>query len=246
MNISKSQTNFVLGETLKKINSFEPIKREEIIKKFSPDVIMKSWELVCKFVIKNYQQGKGTVIPKFGIFGFDHAELNLEGTTNQNQRDSKPRRPIFIVAKEFVEKLKPGIFGKNGIVYYQIKKGNNSPQVKMNYAEIAYSLGINKDECFTIIENILGIIADNIIAGTFKNKEMPGIGILMVKNNIMCVKFNEDFIESVKLIPQKLIQTKKMVSLCMETNEKNNEENPQTSRDKPNLIKSLNKLRPKT
>lgn len=46
----------------------------------------------------------------------------------------------------------------------------------------------------------------------------------------MCVKFDENIIEQIKYIPQKLITTKKHVNLFMEIN--------QTSIENNNLIKS--------
>lgn len=90
---------------------------------------------------------------------------------------------------------------------------------------------------------------------------MPSLGQLVVKNNIICVKFEEDIIEQVKFIPQKLLQTKKHVNLYMEVNhhsvENNNfmkaskikyEPDPQieTIKNLPDVSKKLVEIRPKT
>ena len=95
----------------------------------------------------------------------------------------------------------------------------------------------------------------------FKSKEMPYLGQLIVKNNIICVKFDEDIIEQVKFIPQKLLTTKKHVNLYMEVNHSSVENNNLTKSSKikfepdpsietiknlPEVSKRLVEIRPKT
>lgn len=257
-NEKNSKANEAYGDTFKKLSNFNPVKREELLKKYPAEKIAKVWEVFCKLIAKNYQSGKGTVIHKFGIFTFDNAELNMEGTTNVHLRDLKPRKPVFLISSDFVDNVRQGIYATNGIVYYKLKKNNSTGTVKLNYAELSYSLSMGKDDCVVILENLIKFIGDSIISNTFKNKEMPGLGILMLKSNIVAVKFNDDLIENIKLVPNKLSQTKKQVNLFMEANEKNNENLNQTSKggsginlnlnnnNLPNLANSMQKLRPKT
>jgi len=90
---------------------------------------------------------------------------------------------------------------------------------------------------------------------------MPSLGQLIVRNNIMCVKFEDEIIEQVKFIPQKLLTTKKHVNLYMEVNlnsvENNNlmksskikfEPDPsiETIKNLPDVSKKLVEIRPKT
>src|SRR4051812_24843169 len=120
-----SNTKSIYSQSMKRINSAGVIRREDILNTYSNEIVSKCWEVFSKFILKNYQAGKGTVIPKFGTFTFNNVEFSLEGTTNQFDRDIKPRKPVFIVSSEFVEKLKPGIFANTGLVYYIQKKNNN-------------------------------------------------------------------------------------------------------------------------
>ena len=90
---------------------------------------------------------------------------------------------------------------------------------------------------------------------------MPSLGQLVLKNNILCVKFDEEIIEQIKYIPQKLLQTKKHVNLYMEVNhasvDNNNflksskikfEPDPQmeTIKGLPDVSQKLVDIRPKT
>lgn len=240
-----SMTQSIYGQSMKRINSAGVIHRAEILKSYSPELINKVWEVFSKQILKNYQFGKGTFIPKFGIFTFNNIEVNLEGTTNQFDRDNKPRRPVFVVSSDFVERLKPGMYTNTGLVYYTQKKNNSVGHVKVNFSEIAFSLNITKEECVTILDNLIKFIGEAIMKGEFKNKEVPGIGVLLVKGNIIAVKFNDDLLESVKHVTQKLIQTKKHVNLFMEVTEKAMNAN-KTLTELPNVGKTLRKLRPKT
>jgi hypothetical protein len=237
------------GGTMKRMQSSGPIKREDILKNFSLDLIENVWSIFSKSIIKNYQSGKGTVIPKFGVFTYNNVEVNLEGTTNQHSRDLKARKPVFIVSSEFVEKLRPGIYTlNNGVTYYSQKQNGNVGHVRISYAEMSYSMSLKKEEVTTIMENTLKLIADSILRGEFRNKELPGVGTILLRGNILAVKFDENLIENVKLIPQKLNLTKKHVNLFMEVSEKalNGEQGLKGLTEFPNVAKSLQNLRPKT
>lgn len=158
-----SRTNEILSETLKHgANAFNGTGRDSVIKNFSETLINKCWEVFCGYVVKNYQMGKGTYIPKFGAFTFANIEFSLEGTTNQLERDVKPRRPLFLVSSDFVEFLKQGIYTQKGVIQYTQKQNNNISLIKINYAELAISVNISKVEYVTILDNIIKYIGEKI------------------------------------------------------------------------------------
>lgn len=90
---------------------------------------------------------------------------------------------------------------------------------------------------------------------------MPCLGQLILKNNILCVKFEDDVCEQIKFIPQKYLTTKKHVNLYMEVNQNcvdtNNlmrstkikfEPDPsmETIKNLPDVSQKLVEIRPKT
>jgi len=161
--IKHNNTNQILSDTFKQgANAFNGTGREDLIKNFSENLINKCWEVFSQYILKNYQMGKGTYIPKFGVFTFANIEYSLEGTTNQFERDLKPRKPVFLSSSDFVEFLKPGIFTPKGVVQYTQKQNNNIPLIKINFTELAMAVNISKVEYFTIIENIIKYIGDKI------------------------------------------------------------------------------------
>ena len=224
-------------------DNFQQMSREDILKSFTPEILNKVWLSICRLIAQNYQSGKGTIIKGFGTFTFTSSEVNLEGTTNQYNRDKKAKCPVFIVSKEFNEYLKPGQYTKkSGLISYNQQLNNNISHVRINYAEISYGLNIAKEECQMIAQNLLLYIDGQIRKNVFKNKDMPGIGTLILKGNILGVKFNEDIINSSKLVPQKLLRTKKDMELYMEY-----DENKKVHiKDIPDVKQTMKSIRPKT
>ena len=190
--------------------------RNSLLNNYSQEVIDACWESLSINVIQNYQRGKGTSIKDFGIFSFKGPEINLEGTTNQYIRDKRPREPVFLVSKDFNDEFKIGEYTKqNGIRYYHQKDNKNIPIVKLNLAEIAFSLSMSKDEVGNILKHFIKYLGELIKNNNFKGKIMPGLGVLLSKNNIVAVKFYDEFIIENKFKNEKLNFLKKNLSLDM-------------------------------
>ncbi len=168
MNTQTSKPNQLYRTTYNKIANSHSFKREDLINSFNQDSITRCWEVFCGYISKNYQIGKGTIIPSFGTFTFTDFEVNLEGTTNQFVRDKKQRKPVFIVSNEFVETLKPGIVTDKSVIKYTQKLNNSISHVKVNYSELSISANLNKTDFVTIIDHLLKFIGENIRNVLFK------------------------------------------------------------------------------
>ena len=203
--------------TLINTNKNQIIEREEIINNYSQETIDQVWSSLAINIIQNYQRGKGTLIKGFGVFTFKPQEVILEGTTNPYERDLRFREPIFIVSKEFNEKFLPGEYTRqNGIRYYTQKESKDTPIVKINYAEMAYSISISKDELTNLIKHLFMYISESIVNKTFKSKILPGLGTIINRNNVIAVKFDENFINNIKGKTQTLLFTKKNIFLDLD------------------------------
>ena len=191
--------------------------RYSILKNYSNEVIDAIWESLSINVIENYQRGKGTSIKDFGIFTFKGQEVNLEGTTNENHRDKKPREPVFLVSKEFNREFKIGEYTKqNGIIYYHQKDNKNIPIIRLNIAEIAFSISLPRDEVANILKHYFKYLGETIKNQNFKGKILPGLGVLLSKKNIVAVKFDDEFVQKNKFKNRKLNFLKKNLSLDMD------------------------------
>ena len=219
-NMSKTAklTNSMNSTYLKTFNQWGGISYADILSNYPEDMIDACWNNLSRFILENYQAGKGTMIKGFGTFTFTNVEYSLEGTTNQYDRDIKKRKPVFIVSTELVEYLKPGMYNKKGGLLYYTQKINNSVSiVKVNYAKISYGLNISKEECYTILSTTFKLIGDQIRRGEYVPKYMQDLGLLVLRGHIFGMQFNDNLFENLSQKTQKLIHTKKNLNLYMET-----------------------------
>ena len=218
MSRTAKMTNSMNSTYLKTFNQWGGVSYADILSNYPEDMINACWNNLSRFILENYQSGKGTMIKGFGTFTFTNVEYSLEGTTNQYNRDIKKRKPVFIVSQEFVEYLKPGMYNKKGGLLYYTQKINNSVSiVKVNYAKISYGINISKEECFTIISTTFKLMGDQIRRGEYIPKYMPDLGYLILRGHIFGMEFEENLFEKLSQKTQKLIHTKKNMKLYMET-----------------------------
>jgi len=209
--------NFQYSFQLRPKTELIPLSHDKILSKFTQDDLDSCWQSLSISIIQNYQRGKGTLIKGFGTFTFKGTEINLEGTTNEVFRDKKERKPVFLVSKEFNENLKTGEYtNEYGIRYFNTKENKNIPISSINYSEIAFSLSMSKEKVFELIKHLIQYISDSITKKKFKNKVMPGLGVLILKQNILAVKFNKDFENNIKFKNTKLNLLKSNLSLDRE------------------------------
>jgi len=211
-------TNSMNSTYLKTFNQWGGVSYADILSNYPQEMIDACWDNLSRFILENYQAGKGTVIKGFGTFTFTNVEYSLEGTTNQYDRDFKKRRPVFIVSNELVEYLKPGIYTeKSGLLYYTQKLNNSVPIVKVNYAKISYGINISKEECFTIISTTFKLMGDQIRRGVYQPKYMEDLGELLLRGHVFGMRFEPNLFQNLSRKTQKLIHTKKNLRLYMET-----------------------------
>ena len=193
------------------------LDRGIMISNYTQETIDACWAALSTNIIQNYQKGKGTYIKNFGTFTYKAEEVNLEGTTNQYIRDKKPKSPVFIVSKEYNRNFAAGEYTKqNGIRYFTQKENKDISIVKLNFAQIAYSISMSKDEVVNLINNLISYMMESIAKKNFDNKILPGLGVILVRGNIVAVKFNEVFVIKNKLKNYRNTFTKKNIFMDMD------------------------------
>jgi hypothetical protein len=129
----------------------------------------------------------------------------MQGVTNPDERDLRPRNPIFVISKDFVKgkDIKPGIFYHQefgaGLRPYTVYGSNGEvPVTKINLTEVASYANMSKDSVELALNRILKHLSEkthNVTAYPIQTGscsiEIPSIGTLFVRNNLAAVKFNE-------------------------------------------------------
>ena len=237
-----SLVNSINQKGINTANTGLNLDRQVIISNYTQDTIDRCWKALSTNIAQNYYSGKGTYIKGFGTFTYNNYNVNLEGTTNQYIRDKKAKTPIFIVSNEFDDKLQPGEFTRQkGIICFNQKECKDISIVKLNYAEIAYSVSLSKDEVFNLIKHLINFIGDTIRNNNFISKNLPGVGTLLTRGNIICVRFDDNIINGSKFQNEKLVLTKKNIQLKMDMDHAQNV----MAKDLLNPYKNVEDLRPK-
>ena len=209
--------NSISSKSFYQANKGLIIDRDVMISNYNQRTIDACWEALSTNIIQNYQKGKGTYIKNLGVFTYKAEEVNLEGTTNQYIRDKKPKVPVFIVSKEYNRNFAAGEYTKqNGIRYYTQKENKDISLLKINYAQIAYSISMSKDEVVNLINNLISHMMESIVQKTFESKILPGLGTFVVRGNILAVKFNDVFVIKNKLKNNTNTFTKKNIFMDMD------------------------------
>ena len=105
-NSSAKSSNTMNKRSINFFNNNGITTRRDIHNSYDQNLLKEFWFQLSNNIIKNYETGKGTSIKGFGVFTFYESEFNLEN-------EKKIMKPIFIVSKEFLEFIKPGVFNKN-------------------------------------------------------------------------------------------------------------------------------------
>lgn len=149
----------------------------------SVDNVAKIWTAFGKYVAKNLKAGKGVGIPKFGNFTFTPINVDLYGTTNPNERDKQIREPIFQVAKDFVlgMPIVAGVVHDNGAIRPFEIRGTSGivPKVKINYTEIGYFAGVNKEDAKHGCDIVVRDLSDKVKSGQSTQLLIPNVGTFM-------------------------------------------------------------------
>lgn len=79
--------------------------------------LYKIWESLGLYISKNLRCGRAVHVPKLGTFTYSAPQVNLYGTTNENERHKDVREPVFIVSKDFAKglKLKSAVYRDSGL-----------------------------------------------------------------------------------------------------------------------------------
>ena len=127
-----------------------------------------------------------------------------KGVTNPGVRDKLPRSPVFIISKYFVhgKNLKSGIFHNNQLRPYssRIPIGPVS-QTKINFTEIGAIAGVTKDIAKLSFKRIISNLARKFRSGEVVYFDIPHLGVLTGRNNVIGVKFHDFLINDTKVKP---------------------------------------------
>lgn len=115
---------------------------------------------------------------------------------------------MFLVGKDFVSAvaLRAGVAHNRGATVrpYDLKGSNGIiPKVKINYTEVAFLAGQNKDICKTGCEQVFRFLSDKVRKGENVSMEIPFVGQFVVRGGVAAIAFKDDLSEETKGVTAK-------------------------------------------
>ena len=177
---------------------------------FSEQETRTVWRAFGSYIAKQLINGKGVIVPKFGLFSFSAPDVSLAGSTNPGERDRQLREPVFMVGKDFVsgiekrssvtdQDLRSGICVGDAIRPMGLKGVSGIiPKVKINYFEVAMLCGLSKDVCRDRCEQAFKSLSDRVRRGEQISTEIPLVGRFLVRMRVAAVNFHQDLVKQTK------------------------------------------------
>ena len=150
------------------------------------------WGSLGRYIGQSFLKKKGVVIPGLGTFTFS-TQVSLEGINPALTKNRDDREPVFIVSSELSPGVRSGISHGTGLRPYTNKGVSGlTPTVKINLAEVSQLSGLSKDEIKKRLDGAIRKLSEDLKKGDLR-VDIPGLGTLVSKSNIVAVFFNQRF-----------------------------------------------------
>ena len=87
--------------------------------------------------------------------------------------------------------------------YKVVRTNGDIPQTKINFSEISIYANLPKDNCKLMVESVFRKIQENYSSGKSVEMEIPNIGVLIIRNKMAAVMFNDNLQRQTKNLSSK-------------------------------------------
>ncbi|EAS02007.2 EF hand protein (macronuclear) [Tetrahymena thermophila SB210] len=175
-------------------------KLYKMIEDIDDDTMHKIWGGLGLHISRQMRMGRGVLIHKFGLFTFGPTDFNKDGFASQKLREKQKRQPVFLVSADFVKGLglKQSIYSEvtSQLRPYSLVTSGQVQQVTVNFSEISNLISVDPIKCKAGVNRMISTLASKINSNGQADLEIPGIGFLIVRNNMCGVNFHQSFIAS--------------------------------------------------
>ncbi|XP_013920714.1 PREDICTED: coiled-coil domain-containing protein 81 [Thamnophis sirtalis] len=151
--------------------------------KLTSEDVVNIWDSVSEFVEKQLSMKKGVQIPGLGTFSFLREKLHVGS--------NKPiflQRPVFL----FSEKLAQ----IHGLKFNKIRIPGDIPIVQLNFIVLSLDSPFNRDMVEGCVRETLMSFSRSIATKQTVEFTFKGIGVLIVRDNKVKMKFYKDFLHT--------------------------------------------------
>nr|XP_016848184.1 PREDICTED: coiled-coil domain-containing protein 81 [Anolis carolinensis] len=151
--------------------------------KLTSEEILGIWDTVSGFVEKHLSMNKGVLIPGLGTFSFFRQKFEVGGC--------KPRiiqRPVFLLSEKLAQ--------IHGLKLNKIRTPGDIPIVHLNFIVLSLEGPFNRETVEGCIRETLLSFSRSIATKQPVEFTFKGIGVLIVRDNKVKMKFYKDFLQA--------------------------------------------------
>uniref|UniRef100_H2ZFM4 CCDC81 HU domain-containing protein n=1 Tax=Ciona savignyi TaxID=51511 RepID=H2ZFM4_CIOSA len=157
--------------------------RFSAIPNLSEEDIISVWDAVSEYVELQMCTQRGVHIPNLGTFTFTHKKMDIG-----NNKFILIQRPVFLLSEKFAQ--------THALQYTKHHTTGEIPVVQLNFTSLAVESPFDRDTVETCVREVLQSLSRSV--SNLQNVEFlfRGIGVLMIKDCKVKMKFFKDFLNS--------------------------------------------------
>ncbi|XP_054829918.1 coiled-coil domain-containing protein 81 [Eublepharis macularius] len=153
------------------------------LSKLTSEEIFSIWDTVFEFVEKQLSMNKGVLIPGLGTFSFLRQKLEIG-----SNKYSLIQRPVFLLSEKLVQ--------IHGLKRSKIYTPGDIPIVKLNFIVLSLEGPFNRETVEGCVRETLLFFSRSIANKQNVEFTFKGIGVLVIRDNKVKMKFYKDFIQA--------------------------------------------------
>ncbi|XP_070800132.1 coiled-coil domain-containing protein 81 [Pituophis catenifer annectens] len=151
--------------------------------KLTSEDVVNIWDTVSEFVEKQLSMNKGVQIPGLGTFSFLREKLHV-GTN----KCVLLQRPVFLLSEKLAQ--------IHGLKFNKIRIPGDIPVVQLNFIVLSLDSPFNREMVEGCVRETLMSFSRSIATKQTVEFTFKGIGVLIVRDNKVKMKFYKDFLHT--------------------------------------------------
>ncbi|KAM3837474.1 coiled-coil domain-containing protein 81 [Vipera latastei] len=151
--------------------------------KLTSEEVVNIWDTVSEFVEKQLSMNKGVQIPGLGTFSFLREKLQVG-----SNRSILLQRPVFLLSEKLAQ--------IHGLKFNKIRIPGDIPIVQLNFIVLSMDGPFNRDTVEGCVRETLLSFSRSIATKQTVEFTFKGIGVLIIRDNKVKMKFYKDFLHT--------------------------------------------------
>ncbi|XP_077197515.1 coiled-coil domain-containing protein 81 [Paroedura picta] len=153
------------------------------LSKLTSEEVFSIWDTVSEFVEKQLSMNKGVSIPGLGTFSFFRQKLELGAN-----KHILVQRPVFLLSEKLVQ--------IHGLKRNKVHSPGDIPIVQLNFIVLSLEGPFNREIVEGCVRETLLFFSRSIANKQNVEFTFKGIGVLVIRNNKVKMKFYKDFLQA--------------------------------------------------